>query len=1209
MNISRIAEDPTHNQNHVGMKDSSNNTRETPLRSNYCIDHADDIICDDNSGIRRRSPHSSSVSHSYHIPTKESETPRMWKSSGSAKANVSRRMKSMKNPFSPPRKISFFSLQQHFQRRSPHRSHWGSHKNGKYKKRKHGGEPDDSDVAKDEQVETVTYRAPTFLHRACYSAASGSDLEKAKLSLPQSDLDSEIESSQSISGAASEKDDEGRLPLHVLSQNKKLSISISRLEGDTYEQLNSSHVAAKQNLIASFVVDFLLPLNPAAMLAKDNNEQIPFEQALVDWINDVHNAQDQFTSQRIHSIKNFLGSTGDDTERGSLHHVVSTSFSRSRAAISSAVTLPFVSPSSATRSSTRFSDSSSAKDTSIENGALATAASSNTFDTMDSPEKGSPASAEEGRRANDGARAKSDVGPGNNADGEGNATGVSSNNDKLDRESPNDDRYRQFPSRVRLTPHVNFVLKLLSSILDALEEKAKVELRKSSTRLSKLEGMKSNGKRSRTSDVGMDQDCPLRSNEATKKNDERSHGIGTASLISAIVEQLAAIPDFVKTCLLIDDEAERHQVFTCSAMKRVVLSKYSIGKWLTSMLQSPSKKVSQRAVNYLRLLSEVSEEDKKQICPGNGRSAGEIKAMQLKHDELHEAVSVLDSLIPSMLALDEKMIEEAATTPIISRVLDKMISSPFAVSVVFFDALFLALLIVSFRASTHGFLNGYDPEDVIKWIYVTNANVFYFVIREFGKAISLCMITRRAFWVNYFWSFWNIVDILSIVLALSSTIAMRVSYADDQFVLDDDSLHLRGCLAVTTGLLWLRVLGLLKTINMQLATFVLAIVQITRDILWFLLILVAAVVSFAQMFYTLLVPASCASGENEDDLPCSQAEYYLKVYSILLGDFGDFEREDFSSVFAVLLFVFFSFMVVIVLLNVLIAIVSDSYEKCLVRSQSLFGRARVTLLAELVSFQNLLRTSSGAVDAVDMNTPVYRNWWMRQRWRKGWTQGSLIFYFVSATVVFLWIIGEVIGYLSGEKYGNIKFSIGSILVNVFLLIAIVALLSKGAAGITTSRQSTKDERSGMSVSRCCTRWYANSIQKIMLRLLGTSAETASLGKHADMEEWRGRVHHLQREMTRITAESTASTKSHVKALEHQVSLSDSRIHKELDALDAKITESEAVVMAELKETEQRIEAMIRHSMNQMISAFANGNSDVFRGNIAGKSCSERTSKY
>jgi hypothetical protein len=69
------------------------------------------------------------------------------------------------------------------------------------------------------------------------------------------------------------------------------------------------------------------------------------------------------------------------------------------------------------------------------------------------------------------------------------------------------------------------------------------------------------------------------------------------------------------------------------------------------------------------------------------------------------------------------------------------------------------------------------------------------------------------------------------------------------------------------------------------------------------------------MFFTLLVPASCATKDETEPFVCKPAEYYLKTYTILLGDFGTFERESFQAWFSVFLVVFFSFMVVVVLLS------------------------------------------------------------------------------------------------------------------------------------------------------------------------------------------------------------------------------------------------------------------------------------------------------
>ena len=215
-----------------------------------------------------------------------------------------------------------------------------------------------------------------------------------------------------------------------------------------------------------------------------------------------------------------------------------------------------------------------------------------------------------------------------------------------------------------------------------------------------------------------------------------------------------------------------------------------------------------------------------------------------------------------------------------------------------------------------------------------------------------------------------------------------------------DDTYLRGLLAVTTGFLWLRVLNFLKAINMQLATFVLAILQITKDIFWFCIILLTLVVSFSQMFFTLMAPPTCATGDLSGR-QCEPSEYLLGVYTILLGDFGLFTRADFGSVFSVLLVVVYSFLVTVVLLNVLIAIASDSYEKCLLKSQKLFGRARVMLIAELASFQSLLRRTDQDSNPQEHPTTkgiVYSKWWTSSGLSHNWSRGSVLFFWLSMVV-------------------------------------------------------------------------------------------------------------------------------------------------------------------------------------------------------------------
>ncbi|GMI20071.1 hypothetical protein TeGR_g7190, partial [Tetraparma gracilis] len=70
----------------------------------------------------------------------------------------------------------------------------------------------------------------------------------------------------------------------------------------------------------------------------------------------------------------------------------------------------------------------------------------------------------------------------------------------------------------------------------------------------------------------------------------------------------------------------------------------------------------------------------------------------------------------------------------------------------------------------------------------------------------------------------------------------------------------------------------------------------------------------------------------------------VTLYSMLLGDY---DPDQFPTTYAYAISVVFMFIIVIVMLNVLIAIVSDSYDNAMVKSTELFWLARLELVAEV----------------------------------------------------------------------------------------------------------------------------------------------------------------------------------------------------------------------------------------------------------------------
>jgi hypothetical protein len=353
----------------------------------------------------------------------------------------------------------------------------------------------------------------------------------------------------------------------------------------------------------------------------------------------------------------------------------------------------------------------------------------------------------------------------------------------------------RFPEGVRMSPQVEWCLHMLSAIIEHLEEQS---------------------------------ESLVNAEEVT--------------ICQGIVQAVASIPLFIQTLLLIEDERKRECIFGLTVVRRVMLNKYSIGKWLTSMLSS-KKSVAKRSVAYLKLLSDVAAGEDAMDASWAGPPERDSESIAKRKSEVYQAVGEVDNLIPSMLAMDERMLEQAATTNIVKQFLDDMISRPFAVSVIFFDMLFLAFLLLSFRIAVHGYLIRLN---VLTWVYLANFCIFYFVIREIGKWVSLSRTTMVAFptisdlkQLLHVRTFWNIVDFASIVMTCLSVILLRIHVASSNgYPVDDINSWKRILFTISTGLLWLRVLGLAKTISMPLATFVLAIIQVRRLEFHFMLLLI-----------------------------------------------------------------------------------------------------------------------------------------------------------------------------------------------------------------------------------------------------------------------------------------------------------------------------------------------------------------------------------
>ena len=130
--------------------------------------------------------------------------------------------------------------------------------------------------------------------------------------------------------------------------------------------------------------------------------------------------------------------------------------------------------------------------------------------------------------------------------------------------------------------------------------------------------------------------------------------------------------------------------------------------------------------------------------------------------------------------------------------------------------------------------------------------------------------------------------------------------------------------------------------------------SIAGSIFAFCCLLGLIMLMFAHAFYLRLAHRDDADFDFHADDPNpfgSVSHALFTLYKFILGDFDD---GAFLSPEDKALFVLYMFFVVIVMLNILIAIVSDSYDDGMVRSESLFWLARLGMAQEYqISSQRL----------------------------------------------------------------------------------------------------------------------------------------------------------------------------------------------------------------------------------------------------------------
>ena len=226
---------------------------------------------------------------------------------------------------------------------------------------------------------------------------------------------------------------------------------------------------------------------------------------------------------------------------------------------------------------------------------------------------------------------------------------------------------------------------------------------------------------------------------------------------------------------------------------------------------------------------------------------------------------------------------------------------------------------------------------------------------------------------------------------------------------------------------------------------------------------------------------------------CLATFYYKNMYASVLGlDTWAFDvREDDLElnirILSEVLFGIFSFFTIVLLLNFLIAVISDSYEKHLLQSNKLFGRARIRFLADTIAFQNLF---------VNLKDPK----------QERWTRGGYAFLVGSLILYAIFVGFEYINIKQNKVWMFVSFG-----VNAWLVISANIILSQ-QVGLMAGKQHAR----GLFMSIFL--GPISILQWIITLIQGPSVSFIDDSKNGP-DDWRGRVHYLKREIDRIGNEN------------------------------------------------------------------------------------------
>jgi len=249
---------------------------------------------------------------------------------------------------------------------------------------------------------------------------------------------------------------------------------------------------------------------------------------------------------------------------------------------------------------------------------------------------------------------------------------------------------------------------------------------------------------------------------------------------------------------------------------------------------------------------------------------------------------------------------------------------------------------------------------------------------------------------------------------------------------------------------------------------------------------------------------------------------------------GDFEINDYRESPGMLaIFFIFTSIALIILLNVIIAVISDSFERASIGSDLIFGKARIEFVAQNEALESFLRPKSSLVEHFEDVRGVGRQSLVLAMRFVRWS--AFIFMVAAATLSDVFLYGRI--HVSGSDLisdGTISESWVSLIVTIlFFLTLTVALWVLFRMALLELFENCSpvfaDKWFGAHG------WSKSVTRKIASIIFGLEVYKVNARNGGeDSDEWSGRVAYLEKAMERMILNATQNLADDMSAMERRL---------------------------------------------------------------------------